>query len=370
MIISRTPFRISFFGGGTDYAPWYRKHGGMVLATTINKYCYITVRYLPPFFEHRFRLVYSKIESCTDVDQISHPSVREVLKYLDYHRGTEIHHDGDLPARSGMGSSSAFTVGFLNAIYALRGFMASKQQLAREATYIEQVRIGETVGAQDQAMAAHGGFNVIHFNTCGAVNVMPVPISAERLQDLNSHLMLFYTGIKRTASNIAETIVQDMDSKAKEANLRALKDMVQEGLSILNSSQELAGFGRLLHEAWQIKSSLSAKVANSEIDSIYAKAMQAGALGGKLLGAGGGGFFLIFAHQSAHSKIKETLSHLLHVPFKFDFTGSQIIFCDRDVEDYAALDKMRQTQIIRPFQELTSMPAESAPPELAPKSET
>jgi D-glycero-alpha-D-manno-heptose-7-phosphate kinase len=203
MIISRTPFRISFFGGGTDFPEWYREHGGAVLATTIDKYCYLTCRHLPPFFEHRIRVVYSKIENCQSVEEISHPSVREVLRYLKFDRGVEIHHDGDLPARSGMGSSSAFTVGLLNALYALKGHMVNKQQLAKESIEIEQNWVRENVGSQDQVVTAYGGLNHITFLANGEISVRPVTISTERMKELNSHLMLFYTGIARTSSEIA-----------------------------------------------------------------------------------------------------------------------------------------------------------------------
>ena len=199
MIISRTPFRVSFFGGGTDYPAWYRTYGGAVLATTIDKYCYLSCRYLPPFFEHKFRVVYSKIENCHSVEEIAHPAVREILRYCKIDRGVEIHHDGDLPARSGMGTSSSFTVGLLHALYALKGQMPAKVQLAGESIVIEQEILKETVGSQDQVLAAHGGFNHIIFHTSGEITVKPVTATAARLNELNRHLMLFYTGIRRTA---------------------------------------------------------------------------------------------------------------------------------------------------------------------------
>ena len=200
MIISRTPFRISFFGGGTDYPAWYRQHGGAVLAATINKYCYLTCRYLPPFFEHRIRVVYSKIENCQRPGEIAHPSARETLLFLKMDRGIEIHHDGDLPGRSGMGSSSSFTVGLLNALHALEGRAVGKKQLATESIHIEQDVLKETVGSQDQVCAAYGGVNRISFLQNGGFTVQPMTLTQERLAELNSHLMLFYTGIKRTAS--------------------------------------------------------------------------------------------------------------------------------------------------------------------------
>ena len=213
MVISRTPFRISFFGGGTDYPIWYRDHGGTVLGTTIDKYCYLTCRYLPPFFKHRIRLVYSRIENCRSVDDIVHPAVREVLRFSGIERGMEIHHDGDLPARSGMGSSSSFTVGLLHALYALQGQMPSKRQLALESIRIEQELIKETVGSQDQVLAAFGGLNHVVFAQNGEISVRPVTVSADRLKELNSHLMLFYSGIERTASDIAESYITDLNGK-------------------------------------------------------------------------------------------------------------------------------------------------------------
>ena len=356
MIISRTPFRISFFGGGTDYPAWYRKHGGAVLATTIDKYCYLTCRYLPPFFEHRLRIVYSQIESCQAVEEIAHPAVREILRYLQVERGVEIHHDGDLPARSGMGSSSAFTVGLLHALYALKGHMPNKHQLAMESIHIEQEVLKETVGSQDQVLAAYGGFNHITFLKNGEISVRPITIVPERMRDLNAHLMLFYTGLKRTASTIADSYVNDLDGRKRQ--LRIMEDLVHEGVAILNSSQDLTGFGELLHEAWQAKRSLSSDVSNAYVDDIYQQAVAAGAIGGKLIGAGGGGFMLLFVPPDRHHMVRERLNTLLHVPFKFEFSGSQVIFFDPEA-DYSAEEKVRATQTIQAFQEVTRMVAES-----------
>jgi D-glycero-alpha-D-manno-heptose-7-phosphate kinase len=349
MIISRTPFRISFFGGGTDYPVWYQRHGGAVLSTTINKYCYITCRYLPPFFEHRFRLVYSKIENCMRVDEIVHPAVREVLRYLKIERGLEIHHDGDLPARSGMGSSSSFTVGLLHALYGLQGLMPSKAQLAEESIFIEQQCLKETVGSQDQMSAAHGGFNHIIFHPNKEISVQAMSLSHERVQELNSHLMLFYTGIKRTASNIAQSFVQDIERR--RGQLLIMRDMVDESINILNSGQDIRGFGKLMHASWLAKRSLSTQISNDYLDDLYDAASQAGAIGGKLTGAGGGGFLLLFVPPSDQTKVCQKLEKLLYVPFKFEFSGSQIIFLDRQ-EDYADLEKARQFQKIQPFREL------------------
>lgn len=349
MIISRTPYRISFFGGGTDYPEWYLKHGGCVLGTSIDKYCYLTCRYLPPFFEHRTRIVYSQIESAKGIDDIKHPAVREVLRFLGMNRGIEVHHDGDLPARSGMGSSSAFTVGLLNALYALKGYMPSKEQLARESIYIEQELIKETVGSQDQVLAAYGGFNHVTFHPNGETSVHPVTISQERLRELNAHLMLFYTGIKRTAANVAQSYVADIEARRRQ--LRIMKDLVEESLSILNSAHDIDGFGELMHEAWQAKRSLSSSVSNEKVDELMTAAMAAGAIGGKITGAGGGGFMLLFVPPERQEQAKEALGSLIHVPFKFEFSGSQIIYFQHE-EDYSLLESHRETQDIAPFQEL------------------
>ena len=231
MIITRTPFRVSMFGGGTDYPGWYREHGGAVLSTTIDKYCYISARHLPPFFEHRFRVVYSQIESANTIEEIEHPSVRATLNFMNLNRGIEIHHDGDLPARSGMGSSSSFTVGLLNALHALKGHMATKEQLANESIQVEQDILNETVGSQDQVNAAYGGFNHITFHQSGEISVRPVIVPSDRLEELTSHLMLFYTGIKRTADKVAGSYVPSLEAKRRQ--LRILRDMVEEALSIL-----------------------------------------------------------------------------------------------------------------------------------------
>jgi D-glycero-alpha-D-manno-heptose-7-phosphate kinase len=349
MIISRTPFRLSFFGGGTDYPAWYRKHGGAVLAATIDKYCYITCRYLPPFFEHRFCIIYSKMEYCQAIDEIGHPAVREVLRFLKLDRGLEIHHDGDLPARSGMGSSSAFTVGLLHALYALTGRMATKHQLALESVHVEQELLQETVGSQDQVLAAHGGLNHVAFHANGEISVRPVTVTAERMRELNSHLMLFYTGIKRTASNVAQSYVSAIEDRRRQ--LRIMKDLVDESLSILNSRHDLTAFGELLQEAWEAKRSLSATVSNPEVDGLYDAARSAGAIGGKLTGAGGGGFMLLFVPPEAQQKVRERLNTLIHVPFKFEFSGSQILFADVE-QEYQAEEKARAEQPVKPFREL------------------
>jgi len=344
MIITRTPFRLSFFGGGTDYPAWYRAHGGAVLATTIDKYCYISCRSLPPFFEHRFRMVYSKIENCRTIDEIAHPAAREVLRYVGVQRGVEIHHDGDLPARSGMGSSSAFTVGLLNAVHALEGQMVSSETLAEEGIRVEQEILKETVGSQDQVCAAYGGFNHICFSTSGDISVRPVILPHSRLEELSASLMLFYTGIKRTAADVADTYVPNLDAKKRQ--LRLLREMVDEALEVLGGSGSLGDFGKLMHESWQAKKSLSTAVSSSAIDAMYEAALRAGALGGKITGAGGGGFLLLFVPPENRARVRESLTDLLHVPFEFEAGGSRVIFYDPD-PDYTEVDAdCRSRQIV------------------------
>jgi D-glycero-alpha-D-manno-heptose-7-phosphate kinase len=302
MIISRTPFRISFFGGGTDYPVWYREHGGAVLATSINKYCYITLRYLPPFFDYKYRIVYSKHETVKNISEIQHASVRETLRFMNWDdRGVEIHHDADLPARTGLGSSSAFTVCLLNALYALKGKMVTKRQLA------------------------FGGFNKIEFGGEQHIQVQPVTLNAEKIQLFQEHLMLFFTGFARTASEIAGEQIKKTPDRKKE--LTRMSEMVEEAIDILNGGgSDITDCGRLMHETWMIKRSLTNKITTSQIDKIYETALEAGALGGKLLGAGGGGFILFFVAPEDQPKVKEKLKDLLYVPFKFEDLGSQIIY--------------------------------------------
>ena len=350
MIICRTPFRISFFGGGTDYPGWYRQHGGAVLAATIDKYCYLTCRHLPPFFEHRIRIVYRKIETCTALDEISHPAVREALRYLRIDRGVELHHDGDLPARSGMGSSSAFTVGLLHALHALRGEMPTKAQLAREGIHIEQEVLQETVGSQDQVMAAHGGLRHVLFHPDGEIAANPLILPPERVAELKAHLMLFYTGIARTAADVARSYVVGIESRRRQ--LRIMKELVEESIDILASGMDIRAFGDLLHEAWQAKRSLSPQVSNDEVDDLYERARMAGAVGGKLTGAGGGGFLLLFASPERQAAVTEALDGRIHVPFQFESAGSQIIFYEPGV-DYREAEQARQYQTAVPFRELS-----------------
>jgi len=353
MIICRTPFRISFFGGGTDYPAWYLTNGGCTLSTTIDKYCYITVRYLPPFFEHRLRVVYSKIELVQHFEEIQHPSVRETLRFLNISRGLEIHHDGDLPARSGMGSSSSFTVGFLHAIYALLGNMVSKHQLAMESIHIEQNLIRETVGSQDQVAAAYGGFNKICCNRGGEIDVRPLTLSNERKQEFSSHLMLFYTGIMRTASDVADSYVKEIGMKDKVLN--RMHKMVDEGIAILHSDAPISDFGELLHETWKAKRSLSDKVTNSVVDDIYAVARENGAVGGKITGAGGGGFLLLFVPPTDRLRVRNALKNLIHVPFQLESNGSQINLYDPAIADYCAEEEDRDQRKLWPCRELNTI---------------
>jgi D-glycero-alpha-D-manno-heptose-7-phosphate kinase len=336
MIICRTPFRISFFGGGTDYPGWYRAHGGAVLATTIDKYCYLSCRYLPPFFEHRFRIVYRKIENCRSVEEVRHPAVRETLRFLKIDRGVELHHDGDLPARSGMGSSSAFTVGLLHALHALRGEMATKAQLVRESLYLEQEVLQETVGSQDQVLAAYGGLRHVKFQPNGEIAIDPLILPPPRVAELQSHLMLFYTGIARTAADVARSYAVDLEARRRQ--LRIMKELVDESVDILASGSDIGAFGTLLHEAWQTKRGLSSQVSSPAVDALYEKARAAGALGGKLTGAGGGGFLLLFVEPRRQEAVARALGGLIHVPFEFESAGSQIIFYEPGT-DYLACER-------------------------------
>src|SRR3989344_5242369 len=291
MIITRTPFRISFFGGGTDYPGWYLGNGGAVLSTTIDKYSYLNCRAFPPFFENKNRIVWSQIENINNLDEIKHPSAREVLRFMNFDHGVSVHHDSDLPARSGLGSSSSFTVGLLHALHALKGKMLSKMELAKTAIHIEQNVLKENVGSQDQIAASFGGFNKIEFNADHNFSVHPISIPSVKIRELNRHLMLFFTGISRNASEIAEEQIKTLSEKKKE--LQTMHAMVDRAIEILNSQTDLNEFGKLLHEAWNVKRSLTGKISTPAIDGIYETALQNGATGGKLLGAGGG-FILFF----------------------------------------------------------------------------
>jgi D-glycero-alpha-D-manno-heptose-7-phosphate kinase len=324
MIVTRTPFRISFFGGGTDYPAWYQEHGGVVLATTIDKYCYITCRHLPPFFDHKHRIVYSHIENVREIGEIQHPAVRAVFGWAGVDDGLEIHHDGDLPARSGLGSSSSFTVGLVHALSALRGRYISKEELASSAIHIEQKIIQENVGSQDQISAAFGGFNRIEFRQDNSFDVAPIILPADRNVELQSHLLLCFTGFSRIASEVAKSKIDNI--KHRTVELSRMKDMVDEALNILQDERTpIIKFGSLLDESWKHKRSLSNRVSTPEIDCIYDEALRAGATGGKILGAGGGGFLLLFVKPELQAQVRDRLSKLVHVPFQFENSGSRVV---------------------------------------------
>ncbi len=350
MIMSRTPFRISLFGGGTDYPAWYREEGGAVLSTSINKYCYISCRWLPPFFDYRSRISWSKIELVQDNSEIEHPAARVALNFLGIDQGIDLHHQGDLPARTGLGSSSAFTVGLLHALYGLKGIMPQKMQLALDAIHVEQGLLGENVGSQDQVISAFGGFNRIDFLTDGAIRVSPILMEPELLARLQDHFLLVFTGISRTASEIAGEQIRATSKKKEE--LRLIRQTVERAIEILQGRGDLEDLGRLLDESWRIKRSLTRMISTPLVDSIYEVACRAGALGGKLLGAGGGGFLLLFVRPEQKQKIGQALKNLLHVPFRFENSGSQIIFYNPDslyqapkeVADRKADGETRQTR--------------------------
>ncbi len=331
MVISKTPLRISFFGGGTDYPDYYRKHGGAVLSTTIDKYIFTTVNNLSVISDHKYKVTYSKLELCQNVHEIVHPSVRECIKFLKMEGSVEVHTVNHLPARTGLGSSSSFTVGFLNALYALTGRTVSKERLAQESIEVEQNLIGERVGSQDQYAAAYGGLNYIQFReNGGSILIKPVVITSERKKELQDSLMLFYTGIARYANEILEEQIDRTKKEKNNEELAEMKGMTEEGLRILTSGEPLQAFGKLLHKTWESKKKLSSAISNRHLDSIYESAMTAGALGGKLLGAGGGGFLLFFVPKHKQDSVHQTLNGCRKVEFCFEEDGSRIIFVGDD----------------------------------------
>ncbi len=334
MVITKTPLRVSFFGGGTDYPVWYREHGGAVLATTIDKCCYITCRRLPPFFEYHSRISYSQVENVPTNDKIVHPSVRSCLQFMRMEEGVEIHHVADLPARTGLGTSSAFTVGLLLALHAMKDTMRDKHALASEAIHVEQELIGEAVGSQDQVMAAYGGFNRINFLQDGVIDVTRILVPESRFKALEQHLALFFTGFSRYASDVAQEQIRLTPHKEKE--LKSMFHLVNEAEAILtNPARSLDDFGRLLNESWQIKRTLTGRITNPTIDEVYQAGIDAGALGGKLLGAGGGGFVLFYVPPERREALRQKLNNLLCVPFSFSQKGSQVVV----YEPQAAYDK-------------------------------
>lgn len=321
MIITRTPFRMSFFGGGTDFPGFYQENGGAVISTTFDKYCYLTVRHLPRFFEYSSQIVYSRTESVKSVDEIEHPAVREAMKYLDMHE-LRITYDADLPARSGLGTSSSFAVGLLNAFYALKGKYADKRKLADEAIYLERELCNESGGVQDQIAASFGGLNRIIFNQ-GGYEVEPIIISPKKKEELNDNLMLFFTGFSRFSSDIQKGTETAIKNKKKE--LIEMLGLVDEAHKILTSDADLSEFGRMLDYTWKLKRGIESKISTDDIDILYEKAMNAGALGGKLLGAGGGGFLLFYVEKDKQAAVQNALDNLLYVPFKFENAGTKVI---------------------------------------------
>jgi D-glycero-alpha-D-manno-heptose-7-phosphate kinase len=329
MIITQTPFRMSFFGGGTDLPEFSREHGGAVISTSFDKYCYVNVRHLPRFFEYSTELSYSRIERVTKIDDIEHPAVREAMKFLNM-REIRLTYEADLPARSGLGTSSSFAVGMLNAFHALKGHYADKKKLADEAIYLERVLCRESGGMQDQIAASFGGMNRINFSG-DSYTVSPLVISSGRKEELNRNLMLFFTGFSRFSSDIQTATTSAVKDKTKE--LLEILSLVDDAEKILTSETDLKEFGRLLDHTWKLKRGITKKISSDSIDELYNKAMEAGAEGGKLLGAGGGGFLLFYVEEDKQESVKKALEKLLYVPFKFENAGTRIIFYEP--EDYA-----------------------------------
>ena len=323
MIITKTPYRISFFGGGSDYPKWYRKFGGSVLSTTIDKHIYISCRYLPGFFKHKYRIVWSKIENVTDINEIEHHAIKNLLKYLKFKKGLEIHYDGDLPARSGMGSSSSFIVGLMKAIITINKKKISQQNLGKKAIFFEQNVLNEVVGSQDQIAASVGGLNKIKFNKNGSIKVKKIKQN-NNLKKLEKNLLLIYTSINRTAHEIASSYVNKL-TKSKKKYIESIITHVNEGEKILKTGN-IDDFGELLHSSWMSKKKLSSAISNSKIDDLYNNALISGASGGKLLGAGGGGFLLLYMKKKYRKKFFLKSKKLINIPFKFSNIGSEVIY--------------------------------------------
>jgi D-glycero-alpha-D-manno-heptose-7-phosphate kinase len=322
-IFSRTPYRISLFGGGSDYPAYSKEFGGACIGGTINKYCFIGSRYLPAFYDHKYRIVYSKTELPQIVEEIQHPSVREVIKYLDIQEGLEIHHYGDLPARSGLGTSSSFTVGLLKCLNSLQSKVIDKKSLYEKSIYIEQSKIKEAVGCQDQVMVAQGGFNFIDFHKSGNISINRVS-NPERIHTLSDNLMLFFTGVSRTSSYNAEKIIKNIPNKI--STIKKMVSFAIEAKKIMESNnRNLDEIGHMLHEAWILKKTLADSITTDFIDQYYEIAIKAGAIGGKILGAGGGGFILFYVPTSKHLGVKKALSELLYIDFKFEFEGATLV---------------------------------------------
>ena len=321
MIITRTPFRMSFFGGGTDIPEFFNEHGGSVISTTFDKYCYVTARHLPPFFDYSTELVYSKIERVKDPVELEHPAVRNAMAMLDM-REMRISYEADLPARSGLGTSSSFAVGILNAFHCMKGTYASKVRLAKEAIKLERELCAEAGGWQDQIAAAYGGLNRIDFAD-GTFTVSPIVISPERKRELESNLMLFFTGFTRFSSDMQKkNHVADKTARLKE--MLALVD-VAEGV-LTDKGKDLGEFGRLLDNTWKLKRGTGSQVSTGSIDALYERGMNAGALGGKLLGAGGGGFLVFYVEPDAQASVLAAMGGLLHIPFRFENDGARVVY--------------------------------------------
>lgn len=329
MIITKTPFRMSFFGGGTDMEEYFKENDGAVLSTTFDKYCYVTVRHLPRFFDYKTHLTYSKMEYVRSYDEIQHPLIREGMKMLDMHE-LRLTYESDLPARSGLGTSSSFAVGMLNAFYALKGKYADKKKLADEAIYLERVLCNEAGGWQDQIAASFGGFNRINFNADG-YEVFPVIISPERKRQLNNNLMMFFTGFTRFSSDVQKAN-KVSSTEEKRARLKKMYELVDEAEAILtNKERDLDDFGRLLDTTWRLKKGTGSAISTGSIDELYEKGMAAGALGGKLLGAGGGGFLVFYVQPDKQEAVKEAMKDLLYIPFEFEDGGTRVIHYSPEV---------------------------------------
>lgn len=323
MVICRTPFRMSFFGGGTDYEGFYKEHGGSVISTTLDKFCYVSTRHLPAFFDYKFQVNYSRIERTKTVDEIEHPAVRNTMKYLDM-RDMYVGYDADLPARSGLGSSSSFVVGMLNAFYSVKGKYVDKKRVADEAIYIERVLCAESGGIQDQIAASFGGLNRINF-TADDYYVTPIVMDNTRKKQLNNNILLFFSGFTRFSSDIAEEQKKGIKEKNKE--LSEMLQLVDEAEKVLvNRHSDINEFGKLLDYTWKLKRGLTGQISTNSIDEIYERAKKAGAIGGKLLGAGGGGFMIFYVPEEYHKSVKYALSDLLYVPFQFEEEGSRIMY--------------------------------------------
>jgi len=313
---------MSFFGGGTDFPVYYEEYGGKVLSTSIDKYCYHTIRYFPQFFPYKNQLTYSIIERFNSYDEVEHPVVREALHYLDINC-VQINYDADLPARSGLGTSSSFTVGLLNGLHSLRGEFVDKMSLAKEAIYVERVLCGEEGGVQDQLSAAFGGLNKMIFTASG-FEVNPVVVAGRRKKLLCDHLMLFFTGFERFSGEIVCEQIKKTPNNVSE--LKEMSALVDEAESVLVGSGDIHEFGRMLDYSWQLKRSLSGKISNDNIDMIYSRAKRAGAIGGKLLGAGAGGFMLLFVEPEKQPGVAEELADLMNVPVGFETSGTKVIY--------------------------------------------